>query len=102
MFAGGRRWVGVRNLVFFYLTKLFREIGYLDMLTRESLWRVLVDTKYSSLGGGWCSFEICESIGLGIERTLDGIGNSFFLLDLCLEMGPRSAFCMMCGVIINH
>lgn len=61
-----------------------------------------MDTKYGNLGGGWCSFEIHESIGLGIERTLDRVGSSFFLLDLCLEMGPRSAFGRMRGVIINH
>jgi hypothetical protein len=31
---------------------------------REALWRVVVETKYGSLEGGWCSKEVVGPFGV--------------------------------------
>ena len=35
---------------------------------REALWRVVVDSKYGSACGGWCSNEVQRSHGVGLLK----------------------------------
>ena len=38
------------------------------MLQREALWRSMVDTKYCSLRGGWCSKEVAGPFRVGVWK----------------------------------
>jgi hypothetical protein len=33
---------------------------------REALWRLVIDAKFGSLKGGWCSIEVLGSYGVGV------------------------------------
>jgi hypothetical protein len=37
-----------------------------DMVGREALWRSVIDAKFKSLKGGWCSKEVSGSFGVGV------------------------------------
>jgi hypothetical protein len=36
------------------------------------LWRLVIETKYDSLRGGWCSKEVIGSFGVGVETYKEG------------------------------
>jgi hypothetical protein len=36
----------------------------------EALWRVIVDTKYGSSWGGWCSNEVHGSYGMELQKNI--------------------------------
>jgi len=46
---------------------------------KEALWRSVVDTKYDSLGRGWCSKEVVGPYGVrvwkSIRREWEGFSN---------------------------
>jgi hypothetical protein len=37
---------------------------------REELWRFIVEAKYDSLSGGWCSKEVAGSFGVGVWKHI--------------------------------
>jgi hypothetical protein len=37
---------------------------------RGALWRKVVDVKYDSLSGGWCSKEVGGSYGVGVWKCI--------------------------------
>jgi hypothetical protein len=37
---------------------------------REALWRVVVDSKYGSSWGGWCSNEVHGSYGVSLWKNI--------------------------------
>jgi len=39
-------------------------------LERDALWRKVVDSKYGSMGGGWCSKEVGGSFGFGVWKSI--------------------------------
>jgi len=43
-------------------------------LERDALWRKVVNIKYGSMRGGWCSKEVVGSFGVGIWKSIrDGM-----------------------------
>ena len=46
--------LGIRNLVHFNKELLGKWLWYYA-LERDALWRRVIDTKYGSMWGGWCS-----------------------------------------------
>jgi hypothetical protein len=48
------------------LGKWLRRYG----IERESWWRVVVDSKVSSLRGEWCSFEPVGAFGVGLWKNI--------------------------------
>jgi hypothetical protein len=42
---------------------------------RETLWRLVIDTKYDSLRGGWCSKKV--TIWSGSVEIYKEVGNNF-------------------------
>jgi len=37
---------------------------------REALWRLVIDAKFGSLKGGWCSIEVSGSYGVGVWKYI--------------------------------
>jgi hypothetical protein len=37
---------------------------------REALWRLVIDAKFESLKGGWCSKEVSGSFGVGVWKHI--------------------------------
>jgi len=68
-------------------------------MKREALWRLVVETKYDSMSGGWCSKEVVGSFGVGVRKYIRR-GREFFrdLLDMKWEIRQRSSFDMIYGV----
>jgi hypothetical protein len=61
--------LGVHNLIQFnqalmgkWLWRYGRE--------REALWRLVIDAKFGSLNGGWCSIEVSGSYGVGVWKYI--------------------------------
>jgi hypothetical protein len=44
---------------------------------RDAWWRVVVDSKFGSLWGGWCFNESRGVYGVGYGRILGGVERSF-------------------------
>jgi len=61
---------------------------------REALWRVVVETKYGSLEGGWCSkevvgpFGVCVCVCMCVEMYKEGVG--IFYKFVSYEVGDGS------------
>jgi hypothetical protein len=36
----------------------------------EALWRLVIDTKYDSLRGGWCFKEVTGPFGVGVWKYM--------------------------------
>jgi hypothetical protein len=34
------------------------------------LWRLVIETKYDSIGGGWCSKEVMGTFGVGVWKHI--------------------------------
>jgi hypothetical protein len=37
---------------------------------REALWRMVIEAKFKSLKGGWCSEEVSGSFGVGVWKHI--------------------------------
>jgi len=40
------------------------------MVGREALWRLVIDVKFESLRGGWCSKEVLGTFGVGVWKHI--------------------------------
>jgi hypothetical protein len=40
--------------------------GEMVMAEREALWRLMMETKFDSMRGGWCSKEVMGPFGVGV------------------------------------
>jgi hypothetical protein len=54
----------------FSLIKLFWRNGCGGMVGREALWRLVIDVKFESLRGGWCSKEVLGTFGVGVWKHI--------------------------------
>jgi hypothetical protein len=52
------------------LIEHFWENGCGDMVGREASWRLVIDAKFESLKGGWCSKEVSGSFGVGVWKHI--------------------------------
>jgi hypothetical protein len=46
-------------------------------MERDALWRKVVDIKYGSMRGGWCSKEVGGSFGVGVWKYIRRGWDSF-------------------------
>jgi hypothetical protein len=83
-------------------------------LEREAWWRVTMDSKFSSLWGGWCSLESARAFGVGLWKNTrkwwdklssftnfevgDGSKISFLRDQWCGEMTLKVAFLVLYGL----
>jgi hypothetical protein len=66
---------------------------------RDAWWRVVVDSKYGSLWGGWCSLESTCAFGVGVWKNIRKVGIlSQDSLDLLWGMVPKSVFGIICDM----
>jgi hypothetical protein len=86
--------LGVRNLCKFNQALLGKWL-WRFATEKEAFWRLVVEAKYGSLNGGWCSKEVEGSFGVGVWKHIRR-GWSVFL-----EMVPLLASGMMFGVALN-
>jgi hypothetical protein len=61
--------LGIRNLMVFNRALLGKWL-WRNGLERDAWWRVVVDSKYGSLWGGWCSFESGGALGVGLWKNI--------------------------------
>jgi len=61
--------LGVRNLIKFNQALLGKWLSCYAT-EREALWRFIVEAKYDSLSGGWCSKEVAGSFGVGVWKHI--------------------------------
>jgi hypothetical protein len=61
--------LGVRNLIQFNRALLGKWLWRYAM-DREALWRLVVETKYDSTRGGWCSKEVMGTFGVGVWKHI--------------------------------
>jgi hypothetical protein len=61
--------LGVRNLIKFNQALLGKWL-WRYATEREALWRVVVEAKYDSLSGGWCSKEVVGPFGVGVWKHI--------------------------------
>jgi hypothetical protein len=61
--------LGVRNLVMFNKALMGKWLWRYAM-ERDAFWRKVVDVKYGSLRGGWCSKEVGGSYGFGVWKSI--------------------------------
>jgi hypothetical protein len=72
-------------------------------MDREALWRLVTETKYNNIRGGWCSKEVTGTFGVGVWKYIRKGWDRFskfvrFDLGLC----QRLVFGMMFGVGIDR
>jgi hypothetical protein len=61
--------LGVRNLVMFNKALMGKWL-WRYVMERDAFWRKVVDVKYGSLRGGWCSKEVGGSYGFGVWKSI--------------------------------
>jgi hypothetical protein len=61
--------LGVRNMVLFNKALMGKWL-WRYALERDALWRKVVDFKYGSMRGGWCSKEVGGSFGFGVWKSI--------------------------------
>jgi hypothetical protein len=61
--------LGIRNLLVFNCSLLGNWLWHYG-LERDAWWRVVVDAKYGSLWGGWCSFEPRGAFGVELWKNI--------------------------------
>jgi hypothetical protein len=61
--------LGVRNLIQFNQALLGKWLWRYDMDT-EALWRLVIETKYGSIKGGWCSKEVTGTFGVEVWKHI--------------------------------
>jgi hypothetical protein len=59
----------MRNLVMFNKALMGKWLWRYAM-ERDALWRKVVDVKYGSMRGGWCSKEVGGSYGFGVWKSI--------------------------------
>jgi hypothetical protein len=83
-------------------------------IERDAWWRVVVDSKYGSLWGGWCSLEPGGAFGVGLWKNIrkgwetfkgftrhvvvDGTRISFWHDLWCGDMVLKVAFPVLFGI----
>jgi hypothetical protein len=68
--------LGVRNMIKFNRALMGKWLWRLA-LERDALWRKVVDIKYGSMGGGWCSKEVGGSFVVGVWKCIWRGWNAF-------------------------
>jgi hypothetical protein len=72
-------------------------------MDRDALWRSVVDAKYNSSQGGWCSEEVVGSFGVSVGNILGGGGISSQLLPVLMwGLDLKLVFGMIFGVGTGH
>ena len=61
--------LGIRNLMVFNLALLGKWLWRYGS-ERDAWWRVMVDSKFGSLWGGWCSLEPKGAFGVGLWKNI--------------------------------
>jgi hypothetical protein len=61
--------LGFRNLIQFNRALLGKWMWRYD-LEREALWRLVIEVKYGSLRGGWCSTEVVGTYGMSVWKHI--------------------------------
>jgi hypothetical protein len=61
--------LGVRNMVMFNKALMGKWL-WRYALERDAIWRKVVDFKYGSMRGGWCSKEVGGSYGFGVWKSI--------------------------------
>jgi hypothetical protein len=90
--------LGVRNLLVFNRA-LWGSGLWRYAHEREALWRVVVDSKYGSAWGGWCSNEVHGSYGVGLWKNIRrGWGELSSHTRFEMGMAPKFDSGMMFGV----
>jgi hypothetical protein len=105
--------MGIRNLRAFNCTLLDKWLWRFGS-ERDAWWRVIVDSKYSNLCGGWCSLEPTSAFGVGVWKNIkkgwdsfsrftkfvvgDGSKSSFLHNLWCRDTALKVAFPALFGV----
>jgi hypothetical protein len=79
--------LSIRNLLIFNCAlsgKWLWQFG----IERDAWWRVVVDSKFGSLWGGWCSLEHVGAFGVGLCKNIRKRWETFLVL-LNLRWGMR-------------
>jgi hypothetical protein len=63
------RGLGIRNLMVFNRTLLGKWLWHYGS-KRDAWWRVVVDSKFGSLWGGWCYLEPEGAFGVGLWKNI--------------------------------
>jgi hypothetical protein len=61
--------LGIRNLLLFNQALLGKWLWHYE-IERDAWWRVVVDSKFGSLWGGWCSLEPGGAFGVGLWKNI--------------------------------
>jgi len=61
--------LGIRNLLVFNRALLDKWMWSYE-IERDAWWRIVVDSKYSSLWGGWCSLELVGTFGVRLWKNI--------------------------------
>jgi hypothetical protein len=88
--------LGVWNLQMFNRALLGKWL-WCYVRERDAWWIVVVDSKFGSLWGGWCSKEPPKPYGVRLWKNIRR-GWKMFSSHTRFEMGPRLDSSMMCGL----
>jgi hypothetical protein len=91
--------LGIRNLRRFNQALLGKWL-WCYATEREAYWRKVVEIKYGSMEGDWCTKLVERPFGVGVWKHIRR-GWELFSKFLKLVMAPESDFGMMFGVVIN-
>jgi hypothetical protein len=61
--------LGIRNLVMFNWALLGKWLWRYG-IEREAWWKIVVDSKFGSLWGGWCSLELVGVFRVGLWKNI--------------------------------
>jgi len=61
--------LGIRNLVIFNRALLGKWL-WRFRLERDAWWRGVIDSKFGSMWGGWCSQELVGAFGVGLWKNI--------------------------------
>ena len=92
--------LGIRNLMVFNCAILGKWLWRYGS-ERDACWRV-VDSKFGSLWGGWCSFELGGAFGVGLWKNIRKGWDTFKgFTRFEVGVGLGLAFGMICDVEIQ-
>jgi len=69
LYPNFRRGLGFRNLLKFNCALLGKWLWRFG-IERDAWWRVVVESKFGSLWGGWCSREPVGAFGVGLWKNI--------------------------------